>query len=77
MRLLTTGWYEVVRMHLDPNSCTNCIQSADIPDQLWQLWDTKHEIQPCTKALATNSAVISVIGMASDQCVNQLIHVRR
>ena len=32
---------------------------------------------PCTKACATASAVIAVIGMASGHCVNLSIHVSR
>ena len=75
MKLFAIGWYAVVWIHLDPKSCISWVQRADSnwdPRSVMTVEETPNlAIYPPTKARATVSAVMSVIGMASGQRVNR------
>ena len=81
MKPFTIGWYAVVRIRLDPSSCISCVQKADSnwdPRSVVTVEGTPNlEVHPLTKAYATVSAVMSVIGMASGQRVNRSLQVSR
>ena len=70
-----------MRICLVPNNCMRCDHRADSncdPLSVVIVDGTPNlEIQPLTKVLATVSAVILVIGMASGQRVKWSTHVSR
>ena len=71
----------MVLHRVEPRSCISFRQSADSncrPRSVVTVDGTpNHEIHPLTNALATTSAVIAEIGMASVQRVNLSTHVKR
>ena len=70
----------MVQIRLDPKSCISWVQRADSnwdPQSVVTVEGTPNlDIHPLTKARATVSAVMSVIGMASGQQVNRSLQVR-
>ena len=74
------GWYAVVRIHLEPNSCIRQFQRAD------SNWDPRsvvtvdgtpnREIHPLINGWATDSTVTSLIGTASGHRVKWSMQVR-
>ena len=75
---LAMGWYDVVRMRVDPKVCMNCLNRSDSNCRPLTVDGTpKREIHPDTKEWAMDSAKMSLRGIASTQRVNRSIHVSR
>ena len=74
------GWYDVVRVRLEPKSCISFLHSTDSnwrPRSVVAVDGVPNlDIHPLTNALATVSAVMSTIGMASGHLVNRSMQVR-
>ena len=71
----------MVLHRVEPRSCISSRQRADsnwLPRSVVTVDGTPNlEIHPLTNALATMSAIIAEIGMASGQRVNLSTHVKR
>ena len=78
---LAIGWYEVVRIRLQPNRCISCCHKLDsncFPLSVVIVEGIpKCEIHPLTKACATVWVVISGIGTASGHLVNLSMQVSK
>ena len=71
----------MVWVHLEPVGSIKCCHSVDLNCPPWSMvmvaGTTNLEIQPVTKAWATDSAVMLVMGIASCHQVKQSMQVRR
>ena len=78
---LLWGWYAEVRAFLDPKSVKrffhNCDSNCHPRSVIIQEGTPYRAIQPSKNALATDSALMLVSGMAPGHLVKQSTHVRR